>query len=276
MADREKPIWEVVTQDGNFPVENEEDNVQLSESELRAMEKGWKPQSEWDGNPEEWRSAKEYLDRGSLFEKINNQRKELDEMRRFQKDAEEHLRKLRAGQERDRLNRLNDEKRNALMENDIEQVMKADQQIRQVETELAEIDKPSNTNTYNPEEDRMFDEWKDDNPWYEKDTELRILADALGTSFRANNPNATPQDVYSYVTEKVKSTNPSKFSPSTNNAQSRSPNSTTQYNRNAKGHGKTYHDLSEDQLKVGRRFTRLGLYNDIQGYVDDLVSTGEL
>jgi hypothetical protein len=31
---------------------------------------GWVPKDEWDGDPEQWRPAKEFVDRGELFKKI--------------------------------------------------------------------------------------------------------------------------------------------------------------------------------------------------------------
>jgi hypothetical protein len=273
--EKEKPIWERVTSDGIFR-EEEEKEVEYSEIEQRAMEKGWRPQNEWTGNEDDFRSAKEYLDRGSFFEKINNQKKELDELKAFQIEAREHLRKLRESQERDRLDKFNNQKREALEENDIEGVMRADTNIRTIEQEIANITKPP-TQQYTSGEDQMFDEWKDDNPWYDSDNELRVLADALGTSFREMNPNATAQDVYKFVTEKVKAVNPNRFSPSSNTPQSRAPGSTTQQpNRSSTKHGKTYRDLSEEQLRIGRKFTKLGLYSDIQGYVNDLVASDGL
>ena len=275
MDEKEIPVWERVTVDGNLNQPDAE--VEYTEAEQKAMEKGWKPESEWTGPSEEWRSAKEYLDRSSFFEKINSQKKELEEMRRFQQEAKEHLRKLREHQEQERLDRLNYQKRTALEENDIEGVLAADKNIRIVEQELTTITQPKQEANYTADEDQMFNEWKDDNQWYETDTELRTLADALGMSYRQANPNALPQDVYNYVTEKVKTVNPNKFSPSTKNPQSRSPNSTTQQPvRSNTKHGKTFRDLNEDQYSIGKKFVRLGLYPDIQGYVNDLVLTGEI
>jgi len=275
MDEKEIPIWERVTVDGNLNQPDEE--IEYTEAEQTAMAKGWKPQHEWTGNQDEWRSAKEYLDRSSFFEKINSQKRELEEMRRFQQEAKEHLRKLRESQEQDRLDKLTYQKREALEENDIETVMATDTKIRHVEKELQDIKEETPYNPDQAQSDQMFNEWKDDNPWYEADTELRTLADALGLSFRQANPNAQAQEVYNYVTEKVKAVNPNKFSPNNNNPQSRAPNSTTQQPpRSATKHGKTYRDLSDDQYSIGKKFVRLGLYPDIQGYVNDLVATGEV
>ena len=38
--------------------------------ELEAREQGWKPQDEYEGDPNKWRPAKEFVERGELFGKI--------------------------------------------------------------------------------------------------------------------------------------------------------------------------------------------------------------
>ena len=45
--------------------------VQLSEVEIQAMEHGWKPKEQFDeSSGKKWRSAEEFMDRKSLFDKI--------------------------------------------------------------------------------------------------------------------------------------------------------------------------------------------------------------
>ena len=38
--------------------------------ESEAREQGWKPKEEYEGDPEKWRPAKEFVERGELFGKI--------------------------------------------------------------------------------------------------------------------------------------------------------------------------------------------------------------
>lgn len=272
----EKPIWERVTEDGNFHDPEPENTPQYTEVEQKAMEKGWRPQTEWQGPAEEWRTAKEYLDRGSFYEKINNQRKEIQELRSGITEAQEHLRKLRESNERQRLESLEYQKRQALEEQDLYQAMEVDKQITQVQTEIENITKPKPQEPqYDPDADAIFEEWKEDNPWFGKDTELTALANALGYNYRQSNQGATPREVFDYVSRQVKAVHPQKFSTRAP-AQSRSPGSVTNHEGSSRGPKFTFRDLNEDQTRVGRRFVKLGLYKDLQGYVDDLVATGEI
>ena len=68
---------------------------ELSLMEQRAMESGWVPQDQWEGDPDAWRPAKEYLDRGELFTKIETQNKTIKEMRRAMDDLRGHHAKVR-------------------------------------------------------------------------------------------------------------------------------------------------------------------------------------
>jgi hypothetical protein len=52
-------------------------NPVLTEIEQRASSRGWVPKDEWDGDPEEWRPAKEFIDRGELFKKIEDKIEQL-------------------------------------------------------------------------------------------------------------------------------------------------------------------------------------------------------
>ena len=57
---------------------NTPEPAQFDEYEQRASAEGWVPKEEWTGDPAQWRPAKEFLDRGELFKKIEEQvRKEL-------------------------------------------------------------------------------------------------------------------------------------------------------------------------------------------------------
>ena len=63
--------------------------------ELQAREQGWKPKEEYEGDPEKWRPAKEFVERGELFGKIDTMGKELKETRKALKMLQEHHSKVK-------------------------------------------------------------------------------------------------------------------------------------------------------------------------------------
>ena len=279
MSEDRQP-WEVITDDGEFSEpefeedleSDNEETPEYSEVELTAMEKGWVPQEQWNGNPDDWRPAKEYMDRSSFFERIKNQNNEISTLRRDLELAKEHLYKIRKSQVDGSKQTLEAQKIEALEEGDYRRVSEIDNQLRAVEQEVVEEPQQAEAN---PEESPEFIEWLSDNPWYNNDRELRMDADAFGISFRQNNPEATAQQVFDYVSKKVRQTYPDKFGAPRGTPQTRSPGTVTapQNNKSAKA---TYRDLSEEQLRAGRRFVKLGVFSDIQEYVDDLMQLGEL
>ena len=65
-----------------------ETNIDPYESQAR--EQGWKPKEEYEGDPNKWRPAKEFVERGELFTKIDSMGKELKETRKALKMLQDH------------------------------------------------------------------------------------------------------------------------------------------------------------------------------------------
>jgi len=74
-----------------IPAENNEPNPSIAADpyESEAREQGWKPQDEYEGDPNKWRPAKEFVERGELFGKIDSLGKELKETRKALKMLQE-------------------------------------------------------------------------------------------------------------------------------------------------------------------------------------------
>src|SRR5574343_943735 len=80
----------------NTPVvETPESTPQVDPIEIEAREQGWKPKEEYEGDPAKWRPAKEFVERGELFGKIDHMGKELKETRKALKMLQDHHTKVR-------------------------------------------------------------------------------------------------------------------------------------------------------------------------------------
>jgi len=84
----------IVAPEGNAPAP-ENNTPTLTAAEEKAMEQGWVPQDQWEGDPEQWRPAKEFLDRGELFKKIEDQNRTIKEFKRALDDLKGHHSKTR-------------------------------------------------------------------------------------------------------------------------------------------------------------------------------------
>lgn len=175
--------------------------------EKQAMEQGWRPQDEWDGDPAEWRDARSFLDRGELLTRISQQSKEMKRLRETLKAFEAHNKQLAETKFTEKLNSLKVEKKEALEAGDAARVVELDEQIDLVKDSLAE-NKASTivTDEAAPEVHPAFTQWVEKNNWYAQNAEMRAFADEIGTAHAKTNRDKTPQEVLKWVENRVKMT----------------------------------------------------------------------
>jgi protein-tyrosine-phosphatase len=182
------------------------EEVELSPVEQKAAAEGWKPKEHWTGDPDEWRDARSFLDRGELLKKISQANKEQKEMRRVLQAMKEHNIKLSQAKAREEMQELRREKILALENNDAQRVVEIDEKILEKKDAIAEI----NANAKSQELDQgvqappEFAAWVDDNPWYATNAGMRGYADAIGQAYAQDNPGIAPSKVLAYVAREVK------------------------------------------------------------------------
>lgn len=213
-APTETPVVESTPTPTETPVEQSP----VSSYEATAREQGWVPKEEWDGDPEQWRPAKEFVERGELFEKMSSMGKDLKETKKALRMLQEHHTKVketeykRAVEELKALQKKHMEEGNSegyLEATDLLTDLKAEQKAR----EVVEQNTPA-------QPDPRFLSWVDKNQWYARDSRMRDYADTLGLAYAQRNPGVDPEDVLKFVTQEVKErfkdrfTNPNRTKPS--------------------------------------------------------------
>jgi hypothetical protein len=83
----------------------EEAAQEYTKEELEAISKGWKPKSTYDGDSSQFRTAREFLERGELLDVIRNQNK--------------RLKRLEEDRTKEKANLLLDRKREAIRNSDV-------------------------------------------------------------------------------------------------------------------------------------------------------------
>lgn len=235
----------------------------LSEIELRASEEGWVPEEEWTGNKEKWRPAKEFLDRGELFKKIDDQNRTVKELKRALDDMKRHHVSVRETEYARALQALKLQKKTALDEGDSATVIRLDDQIDLVKVEqsrLAQVAQQPQVEELAPQ----FVRWVDQNKWYETNQPMKAYADALGRDLAA--AGMKPEDVLKEVEKQVKQEFPNKF----RNANRDKPNN-VEGSSNKGGKGVDSFVLSDEENRVMNRFVRQGVMTKEQ-YIKDLKS----
>lgn len=240
-------------------VENKEP-VQLTEIEQRAADQGWRPKDEWDGDPEAWRPAKEFLDRGELFKKIDEQNRTIKEFRKTLEEFSKHHAKVRDAEYKRALEDLKAAKKEALIEQDADAVVEIDEKILAVREAQAQpvpkVDTPD-VSQLNP----VFVAWKDRNGWYETNEAMRAYADRIGNSLQG----MSPTELLSEVEKRVKKEFAHKFENPNRSRASAVEGTTTKGTQK-----KDSFVLSDEERRVAKKFVDKIPGYTMEQYIEEL------
>ena len=237
-----------------------------SPEEVRAMQDGWKPKEQFvaDGGDEsEWRPAREFNDRGELFAKIDELKKELRSTKRNMGTLKTHYDKVREVEFKRAIDTLQKQKKEALEAGDAQEVVNIDERIDSTKEEMnqlkQEITQVADEQAVHP----VFQSWLEKNKWYERNSEMRDFADGVGFSYKNANPHLSPQEVLKYVEEKVARAYPDRFA----NPKKTAPNAV----ESGVGPRKTNSafELSAEERRVMNRLVSSGVLTEAQ-YIQDL------
>lgn len=185
---------------------------EFSKTEQTALDQGWVPQEDFHGEEHKWVDAGEFLRRGELFGKIDSQNRELKETKKTLLALEQHYLKVKETEYKRALDDLKKQKKNALIENDVEAVLDVDEKIDELRDEqikeakqAAQAQVAQQQTTPHPE----FVAWTQKNSWYETSSPMRAFADARGNELQQE--GKSPSDVLRLVAEEVRKEFPNKF-----------------------------------------------------------------
>jgi len=216
--------------------------------ETQAKEQGWRPKEEYEGDPEKWRDAKEFVERGELFGKIDSMGKDLKETRKALKMLQEHHSKVKETEYKNALVELKALQKRHLEEGNSDGYLEASELLTDLKAEQKAREVVDESKPRGP--DPRFVTWVGENKWYEKDQELRDYADTLGMGYAQRNPGLDPEEVLQYVTTQVKSRFKEKFS----NPNRTKPSSVE--GNSAPAANKSSFELTEDERRTMNTFVR--------------------
>lgn len=186
--------------------------IEFSKTEQAALEQGWVPKEDFKGDEHKWVDAGEFLRRGELFSKIDSQNREIKETKKTLAALEQHYLKVKETEYKRALADLKKQKKEALIENDVEAVLDVDEKIEELrEEQIAEARQAAvqhqqqQASQPHPE----FVAWTAKNGWYQTNRTMRVFADAHGVELREQ--GVSPSEVLRLVTEEVKKKFPDKF-----------------------------------------------------------------
>ena len=248
--------------------QDEPNEIVLTPIEQKAAEQGWVPKDQWQGDEESWRPAKEFLDRGELFKKIEDQNRTIKEFKRALEDLKGHHAKTRETEYARALAELKSQKKAALEEGDADQVIKLDDQIDLVKEEQLKMKQQEIRVPEAPQIDPEFTSWVSKNKWYETSEPMKAYADKIGRDLAYS--GASPSEVLREVERRVKAEFPHKFvNP---NREKAAP---VEGSVNKGGKGVDSFQLTDEERRVMQRFVRTGVMTEKE-YIAELKRTKEV
>lgn len=163
---------------GTEPVEQVQ-TPQHSPIEQRAMDQGWVPQDEWQGDPDDWRPAKEFVDRGELLKSISELRHENRRIKEGVEEFRKHHAQVKEFAYKQALADLKAQKKTALEEGDADKVVAIDDRIAETREQQKQAEAAPKQAVQNdvPNPDMM--RWEARNPWYKQDRVMKAAADEI-------------------------------------------------------------------------------------------------
>ncbi len=205
---------------------------QYTEIQLKAIDQGWIPKEEFDGDPSEFIDAPEFVRRGELFKKIESQSKELKAVRKALEALGQHHSKVKEIEYERALKSLKESRKQALVDGDTERALLLEEKIAEVKAEKEQIVEDTAKAAQVEDEDGytpQFQSWVERNTWYETNEVMRGAADTLGR--KLHQAGHSPEEVLVLVEKEIrkefahKFTNPARNKPSAVEPSTRQNNS---------------------------------------------------
>ena len=241
--------------------------------EEKAKTMGHVPKEEWKGDPDKWRPAAEFVERGEniipilkerhekLEKKFDNLKSDMDITLKANKREVEEAKKLAFETATEnyeaKLKMLDKREIEAFTDGDAAEF----QEIKKERQELKKPEEPKQdkTSPENPE----FKDWSKKEKWYGADDELTTEANIQGNVLVQKYPDKPISEIYDMITKNVKALHPEKFE----NPRRKEPNSVEEggtnidtapkgFNALPKSAKAQYKRLAENFKAEGRKYTK--------------------
>jgi hypothetical protein len=251
--------------------------IQEEAIKTRARSLGWSSKKDWQDEGKDvadWRPAREFVDRQSLFDKIRSVKddnfhikRENAELRKDLAIIRDYVKSMSEVEYKRAISDLNEQKAMAVQDADVAAVKRIDAEIDQIKDTRVEVKADVEVPAGPPPE---FTSWVEKNKWYNEDSELRAQADEFGYGILAKNKGMPTEEVLRQVESKVKKMYPEKFGNSTKVSRTQAVEAGGVSNSGAGRKTKLSEgDLDETQKKAMSAFVARGVLTKEQ-YLDSL------
>lgn len=170
--------------------------------EAEARKDGWRPKDEFKGDPEDWKTARQFVEYGELKSGFEARFAKLEKMgeRREAALKRQHQREMDA---------LKEERTAAIKKGDVNAVEEIDGKMKALNDDDAEPEKaiakdasaPAGSKEANQE---AYADWAAENPWWNADTKMTGYAQAQSELYVKDHPGCTMKETLVHVDKKMR------------------------------------------------------------------------
>lgn len=219
----EEQVAAAQTDDGQ-EVGNQQNEVELSPIEQEAFDQGWRPQGEFQGPDEKWKTAKEYVNDGKWLAKLRESNQRVDNLERDFNERLENANKLNEARRKSEIESLKKKQRTAVDNADTDAYDEAQQQIDNLDAQQDPA--PAQSAAVDP----SLEAWNAKNEWImDPANEKTPVAHGVFNNYMAQHPNAAVTTALAHVDKQLNklfpadNTNPRRSQPNTNESGGKSP-----------------------------------------------------
>lgn len=228
--------------------EDIEEEAAIPEIEVKARQQGWRPKDEWQGDPDDWVSAKRWVETGELMRANKILHGEVENLKTDFNTRMNNMRTLHEQQLQVHLNQLKLERSQAIDNADTEKFNEIDKQINELSQGVETPQPPSPQQSpadlmKNIYQHPVFLDWQRKNTWSQENSPKTAFAEREFIGWLSQNINrsdATLEEGLSHVDSIV-----AQHFPETNQQRARPAMST----KKGKPNGKTKPLLTMNDLQ---------------------------
>jgi hypothetical protein len=247
-------------EEGSTPEQEQVSQPTVVEQE--AIDSGWVPKDQYNGEEHKWVDAAEFLRRGELFKKIEDQSRQLKDVKRALVEFKKLHEGVREVEYKRALETLRAQKKAALEDGDADAVIAADERIDLVKEEQRRLqaESPDIDDAPSGEAAPEFTEWKAKNSWYTNNAPMKAFADTLGTQLARS--GLSPVQVLKRVEDEVRKEFPNRF----RNPNQDKPNGVE--GSKPRGSSGSF-SLTPEETRIMKTIVRTGVMTEAE-YIKDL------
>lgn len=140
------------------------DEIERTPDEERALEAGWVPKEEFNGDPDNWKTAREYNMFGDHMKKVAELNKKISEVERKTEDRYKKILESQKIEHQQKIERLEAERERRLEDLDVDGVKEIDKKIKAQQKSMLQ-DEAKETPPASNQVDPAIDRWNKANPW---------------------------------------------------------------------------------------------------------------